>query len=421
MLRSLRSVAQFRPLEFNRDQRRLNRSANIDDLRRHAKRRLPGGVFDYIDGGAEDERSLHSNSEAFHDIAFRPRVLRGIDGIDTSSSLLGRSTPLPLVLAPTGFTRMADPEGELAVARATARRGIPYSLSTMSTRSIEEVAAASDSVKWGGEGERRLWFQVYAWKDRGLVNEMIDRAAHEHYEALVLTVDTAVLGRRERDVRRGMSMPPKLGLGTIFDGIRHPGWTMRFLTNPPIVFANVVGNQQVGDGSTAINLAAYAANQFDSSLSWAEIDWLRSVWDGKVIVKGIQTPADAAIAAEVGVDAIILSNHGGRQLDDAPAPIEITAACRAAAGDGLEIIVDGGVRRGADIVKARALGADAAMVGRAYLYALGAAGERGVEWMLDFMAEGVARTMALCGLSTIDEITEEAVRTPSRFSRDAEL
>ncbi len=411
MFSSLRSVARFRKPEFNADRRRLARSADIGDLRLIAKKRLPAGVFDYIDGGAEDERTLGRNTGAFEDISFRPRVLRGIGGIDPSTSLLGRSIPLPFVLAPTGFTRIADPQGELAVARAAARRGIPYALSTMGTRTIEEVAAAADSVDWGADGDRRLWFQIYAWKDRALVKEMIDRAAHERYEAVVLTVDTALLGRRERDVRRGMALPPKLGLGTIFDGIRHPGWTRRFLTNPPIVFANVAGNDTVGDGSNAVNLAAYMTSQFDSSLSWEEIDWLRSVWDGKVIVKGIQTAADAKIAAEVGVDAIALSNHGGRQLDDAPSPIEITAECREAVGDGLEIIVDGGVRRGSDVVKARALGADAVMAGRAYLYALGAAGEQGVDWMLDFIDEGTRRTMALCGVSSIDEISTDLVDT----------
>jgi len=409
MLSSLRSVAKFRKPEFNGDRRRLNKSADIEDLRRLARKRLPAGVFDYIDGGAEDERTLRRNSRAFEEIGFRPRVLRGIGEVDTSCSLLGRVTPLPFVLAPTGFTRIADPQGELAVARVAARHGLPYALSTMGTRTIEEVSAAADSVEWGADGERRLWFQIYAWKDRALVKELIDRAAHESYEAVVLTVDTALLGRRERDIRRGMSLPPKLGLGTILDGIRHPGWTRRFLANPPIVFANVAGNEEVGDGSSAVNLAAYINSQFDSALSWEEIDWLRSVWDGKLIVKGIQTAADAAIAAEVGVEAIALSNHGGRQLDDAPAPIEITAQCREVAGDNMEIIVDGGVRRGSDIVKARALGADAVMAGRAYLYALAAAGEQGVDWMLDFFEEGVRRSMTLCGVSSIEEITAELV------------
>ena len=411
MLDSLRSVARFRAPELNGDRRRLSRSADVEDLRKLARRRLPAGVFDYIDGGAEDERTLHRNTRAFQEVGFQPRVLRGIGEIEPSCSLLGRTTPLPFVLAPTGFTRIADPQGELAVARSAARHGLPYALSTMGTRTIEEVAAAADSVEWGADGERRLWFQIYAWKDRALVKEMINRAAHERYEALVLTVDAALLGRRERDVRRGMSLPPKLGLGTIFDGIRHPGWTRRFLANPPIVFANVAGNDTVGDGSSAVNLAAYMASQFDSTLSWEEIDWLRSVWNGKVIVKGIQTTADAAIATEVGVDAIALSNHGGRQLDDAPAPLEITARCRDAAGDDMEIIVDGGVRRGSDVVKARALGADAVMAGRAYLYALAAAGEQGVDWMLDFIDEGVRRTMALCGVASIEDITAEIITT----------
>jgi len=412
MLESLRSVLQFRRFEPNPTKRRLRSAANIDDLRRIAKRRLPGGVFDYIDGGAEDEIALANNCDAYRRIGMKPRVLRDVSVVDTSASLLGRPTPLPLVLAPTGFTRVADPQGELAVARACARRGIPYVLSTMGTRSIEELAAASDSVQWTSEGGRRLWFQVYVWKDRGLVRELVERAAAADYEALVLTVDTANLGRRERDVRRGMTMPPKLGPGTIADGLRHPGWTWNFLRNEPIVFANVATSSAAGginDGSRAVNLAEHISSQFDPSLSWSEIEWLRSIWDGKILVKGIQTVADTELAVSHGVDAVCLSNHGGRQLDSASAPIELVAPCREAVGDSIEIIADGGVRRGSDIVKARAMGADAVMAARTYLYALGAGGELGVDWMLDFLAEGTRHTMALCGVTSVNELNREFV------------
>ena len=284
--------------------------------------------------------------------------------------MLGAPLPFPLVLAPTGYTRIADPQGELAVARAAQRSGVPYTLSTMSTRSIEEVAAA------GGTGRR--WFQVYVWRDRALVRDMVERAAAAGYEALVITVDTANLGRRERDVRRGFTLPPKLGLETILDGITHPGWTWRFARSEPILFANVatskVGGNQY-DGSRPIGLAEKVSSQFDPALSWADIEWFRSMWNGPIVLKGVQSVADARLAVEHGIDAIALSNHGGRQLDSAPAILELVAPVAQEVGGSIEIICDGGVRRGSDMVKALALGADACMVGRAYLYGLGAAGE----------------------------------------------
>lgn len=409
MLESLRSVLQFRRFEPDPAKRRLTGVANIDDLRRIAARRLPAGVFDYIDGGAEDELALAGNTAAYRRIGFSPRVLRDVSDIDTSATLLGRPTPVPLVLAPTGFTRIADPQGELAVARSCARIGIPYVLSTMGTRSIEELAAASDAATWHGEGDRRLWFQVYTWRDRGLVRELVERAAAARYEALVLTVDTAVLGRRERDVRRGMTLPPKLGPGTILDGTRHPAWTWSFLRNEPIVFANVAtsASTAVPDGTRSVNLAAHINGQFDPALSWTEIEWLRSIWDGKILVKGVQSVADTELAVHHGVDGVCLSNHGGRQLDGAPAPIDLVAPCRDAVGDAIELIADGGVRRGSDIVKARALGADAVMAGRAYLYALAAAGEPGVDWMLEFLVGGLRHTMALCGVTSLEELTPD--------------
>ncbi|MET0579627.1 MAG: alpha-hydroxy acid oxidase, partial [Ilumatobacteraceae bacterium] len=367
---TLRSVLHFRRIELDPVARRLRAAASVGDLRRIARRRLPRGVFDYIDGGAEDERTLRNNVDAFARIEFRPRVLRSVGTVDPSTTLLGRALPYPLVLAPTGFTRVADPQGELAVARAADRAGLPYTLSTMATRSIEEVAAVSSG---------RRWFQVYAWRDRGIVKEMVDRARDAGYEALMLTVDTAVLGRRERDVRRGFELPPKLGLGTLLDGAVHPGWTWAFARSEPILFANVAGRSDTGgDGSDPVTLSTYINSQFDPDLSWADVDWFRSVWDGPIVVKGIQSVADAVLAAERGVDAIALSNHGGRQLDSAPAPIELVGPVADAVAGRSEIICDGGVRRGSDIVKAVAAGATACMAGRAYLYALGAGGERGV-------------------------------------------
>lgn len=392
--RTLRSVVRLGRWESDPVERRLAHAASVADLRRIARRRLPGGVFDYIDGAADDERTLADNAAAFAEVGFRPRVLTGTDVVDPSSTLFGREVALPLVLSPTGFTRIADPAGELAVARAAARAGLPYTLSTLSTRSIEEVRAVSDG---------RLWFQVYAWRDRGLVNEMIQRAHACAFEALVLTVDTAVLGRRERDVRRGFSLPPSIGWRTFVDGARHPRWTWDFVRSEPIRFANVVG-RDVGDGASPVSLSDYVNSQFDPGLSWADLDWLRSRWDGRIVVKGIQRVDDAVRAADAGVDAVMLSNHGGRQLDDAPAPFRLVAPVADAVGGRTAIICDGGVRRGTDIVKAIAAGATAAAIGRAYLYGLGAAGERGVERVLQWMRDDIVRTMHLLGAPSLAEL-----------------
>ncbi len=400
LIKTFRSVVRFKPIELDPTKRKLASAADVEDLRRLAKRRLPGGVFDYIDGGAEDELSLDRNIAGYRNIEFRPRILRDVSKIDTSTTLLGRPIGLPLVLAPTGFTRIADSQGELAVARAAARVGIPYGLSTMGTRSIEEVAAVSNGPKW---------FQVYTWRDRGLVRDLLERAAAADFDAIQLTVDTAVLGRRERDVRRGYTLPPKVGLGTLIDGMLHPAWTLDFLRNDPITFASVADGNSAGDGSSAVTLSEYINAQFDPALSWGEIEWLRSVWQGPIVLKGVQTVADAELAVEHGVDGIALSNHGGRQLDGAPAIIELVEPVAQAVGSSIEIIADGGVRRGGDIVKALALGADAVMVGRPYLYALGAAGEAGVDHLISFLAEGMARTMALTGCNTVGDITAELV------------
>jgi L-lactate dehydrogenase (cytochrome) len=391
---TVRSVARFAVPEIDPVTRRLARAASVADLRGMARRRLPRGVFDYIDGAAEDERTSLANEAAFAATTFRPRVLRGLGGVDAAGSILGRPLAYPLVLAPTGFTRIADPDGELAVARSAARAGIPYTLSTLSTRSIEEVRAVSDG---------RLWFQVYVWRDRGLVKEMIERAAAANYEALVLTVDTAVFGRRERDVRRGFSLPPTIGPGTVLDGLLHPAWTWDLLRSEPIRFANVAG-REVGDGSSPVTLSDYINAQFDSSLSWTDLDWLRSVWAGPIVLKGVQRVDDAVTAADAGVDAVALSNHGGRQLDGAPAAFSLVAPVADALGGRVEIICDGGVRRGSDIVKALAAGATAAMAGRAYLYGLGAAGERGVDRVLGWFRDDMVRTMTLLGAGSIREL-----------------
>jgi L-lactate dehydrogenase (cytochrome) len=398
--RTFRSVVAFRGVERDPVARRLRAAVNVDDLRRIARRRLPRGVFDYVDGAAEDERTMANNVAAFARLEFRPNVLRDVSAIDLSTTLLGRPVAMPLVVAPTGYTRLTHSQGELAVARAAQRAGIPYSLSTMSTRSIEEVAAVSDGPKW---------FQVYTWKDRGLVRELVERSAAAGYEALLLTVDTAVLGRRERDARRGFSVPPQIGPGTIVDGIVHPAWTFDFLTHEPITFANVAHlpehatNGDMGRG-------AYVMQNFDQKLSWADVEWLQSIWSGPIVLKGVQTVGDAVRAAGLGVQGIGLSNHGGRQLDDAPAPIELVEPVAQALQGSAQIICDGGVRRGSDVVKAIALGATACTIGRPYLYAMGAAGERGVDHLLALLRNGIARTMALTGRTSIPEIDRELVR-----------
>jgi L-lactate dehydrogenase (cytochrome) len=394
LLQNLRAVVRFEPVETDRVQRRLAHAASVADLRRIARRRLPRGVFDYVDGGAEDERTLSANSAAFARVGFRPRVLRNISAVDVTSSLLGRPVSYPLVLAPTGFTRIVHPDGELAVARAAAAAGLPFTLSTLSTCSIEDVRAVSDGS---------LWFQVYAWRDRSLVKEMIDRAAAARYDALVLTVDTAVLGRRERDVRRGFALPPALGPRTFLDGALHPEWTWAFLRSDPIRFANVAG-RDVGDGSSPVTMSEYIGTQFDPALSWSDVEWLRAHWDGAIVIKGIQTVEDAMLAADLGVSAVALSNHGGRQLDGAPATFPLVAPVVDAVGDRTAIICDGGVRRGSDIVKAAAAGATACMAGRAYLYGLGAGGQAGVERVLHWFRDDMVRTMTLLGAASVAEL-----------------
>ena len=404
IISTLRSVLRFKKFEWDPVLRRLQSAANVSDLRKISKRRLPGGVFDYIDGAAEDELTLHRNSEAFQNVEFKPRVFRDVSFISLKSTLFGKELDFPLVMAPTGFGRIANSQGELAVARAADRAGIPYTLSSLGTRSNEEIAAVSQG---------RKWFQVYVWRDRGLVREMLERAIAADFEAIQITVDTAITGRRERDVKHGFTLPPKIGLGTIVDGALHPGWTWDFITAEPIAFANVNG-QIVGDGSDPITLADYINSQFDPSLSWNDLEWFRSIWKGPIIIKGIQTVEDAKIAADMGIAGIALSNHGGRQLDGAPPPFELLESVVQSVGGDIEILCDGGVRRGSDIAKALALGANACMIGRAYLYGLGAGGERGVDFVLDHLREGLKRTMMLCGAASLSELRPELLRMRSK-------
>jgi len=418
LLKTLRSVIAIRRFDFNSRRRRLAKCGDIADVRRLAKRNLPGGVFDYFDGAAETEWSLANNSAAFENVHLAPRVLVDVSKIDTRTTVMGQHMPYPFAFSPTGFTRIATSAGELAVARVAAKHGVPYTLSTLGTRSIEEVAAvaaevtaarATGATAMTGTATTAtardttaapLWYQLYVWKDRGLSRELVQRAKAAGYKAIMVTVDTAVFGRRDRDVRRGFTLPPKIGLDTFIDGIRHPRWTLDFVTHEPITFSAVAGRGDV-DGSTAITLSDYVNSQFDASLSWRDLDWVRSEAGLPIMLKGIQSVEDALRARDEGVEAIALSNHGGRQYDGSPAPIELLPHVMDAVGDGIEVLVDGGVRRGSDVVKACALGARAVMFGRPYLYGLGAAGELGVEWVVDYFASGIKRTMALVGATDV--------------------
>jgi L-lactate dehydrogenase (cytochrome) len=399
MFKTIRSVVRLRKFEFNGTKRRLAKVGNVDDLRLLAKRRLPGGVFDYFDGAAEDEVTKAENSSAFSKVELRPRVLVDVSSIDTSTTIMGQPVPFPIALSPTGFTRIAHPDGELAVARVAGAVNLPYTLSTLGTRSIEEVAKVATGP---------LWYQLYVWKDRGLSRELVERARDNGYKAIMLTVDTPVFGRRERDVRRGFTLPPKIGLETFVDGILHPKWTWDFVRSEPITFSAVAGRKSV-DGSTAVTLSDYVNSQFDPTLSWKDLDWIREVSGLPLMLKGIQSVEDAKLAVELGVDAIALSNHGGRQYDGAPAPVALLPRVVDAVGDSIEVLVDGGVRRGSDVVKACALGARAVMFGRPYLYGLGAGGEMGVRWAIDHITSGVTRTMGLIGETSITKLSPGVV------------
>jgi len=399
MFKTIRSVVRLRKFEFNGTKRRLAKVGNVDDLRLLAKRRLPGGVFDYFDGAAEDEVTKIENSSAFAKVELRPRVLVDVSSIDTSTTIMGQPLPFPIALSPTGFTRIAHPAGELAVARVAGAVNLPYTLSTLGTRSIEEVAKVATGP---------LWYQLYVWKDRGLSRELVERARDNGYKAIMLTVDTPVFGRRERDVRRGFTLPPKIGLETFVDGILHPKWTWDFVRSEPITFSAVAGRKSV-DGSTAVTLSDYVNSQFDPTLSWKDLDWIREVSGLPLMLKGIQSVEDAKLAVELGVDAIALSNHGGRQYDGAPAPVALLPRVVDAVGDSIEVLVDGGVRRGSDVVKACALGARAVMFGRPYLYGLGAGGEMGVRWAIDHITSGVTRTMGLIGETSITKLSPGVV------------
>lgn len=372
----------------------LNNCHNIADLRRRAKKALPRPMFDYIDGGSDDEWSLQRNTDAFNDYELLPNHLNNIENISLNTKLLGLELDLPFFLAPTGMTRLFHHEKELGVCRAADKFGALYSLSTLATTSLEEVAAATASPKM---------FQIYMLKDRELTREFVQRCKASHYNVLCLTVDTMIAGNRERDLVNGMTMPPKITPKNLLSYATSFNWLFHLALNPDFKLANVAHRVDALGGG-AMGLIDYVNSQFDRSVTWDDLAWLIEQWGGPFVIKGLQSPADAKRAVDVGASAIMVSNHGGRQLDTTPAPIDCIAPIRDAIGDQLELIMDGGIRRGTHIIKALAQGADACSIGRPYLYGLAAGGQKGVERALSLLKAEVERDMALLGVSSISEI-----------------
>ena len=371
------------------------RARNIADLRRMARVRLPRMVFDYIDGGADDEVSLARSVSRFQDIELVWDALAGVAAIDTSTTIMGAASASPFFISPTATSRLFHPRaGELAVARAAQAAGVPYACSTLASTTVEDIAAVNSGPKW---------FQVYLWKDRGLVKEMLARAKAAGFGAIILTVDVPVAGNRERDGANDFTIPPKVTWRTATQALAAPGYLWDLMTTPEIRPANFARIRIDG------GLIGFINEQFDRTVTWDDARWLREAWDGKLAIKGIATPEDAQRCIAIGTDAVWVSNHGGRQLDTAPATIDTLPAIADAVGGKTEIIIDGGVRRGSDVVKALALGANAVALGRASLYGLAAGGERGVRRALEIMDSELRRTMALCGRPRLSGLTRDLI------------
>lgn len=402
--RDLAPLLRFKRPVFSAKRRRLQSALTIHDLRLVAKRRTPRAAFDFGDGAAEGEISLQRARQAFDDVEFHPTVLRDVSAVDTSREVLGTVSSHPFAIAPIGFSRMMQTEGERAGAAAAASFGIPFTLSTMGTTSIEDVADVS--------GEGRRWFQLYMWKDRERSMGLVDRAAAAGYDTLIVTVDSAVAGSRLRDVRNGMTIPPSLTPRTVIDAIPRPQWWFDFLTTEPLSFASL--DRWSG------TVAALVDTMFDPSLEYGDLVWLRDQWKGKLVVKGVQSLGDAVRIAGTGVDGIVLSNHGGRQLDRAPVPFHLLPGVVREVGRDVEVWVDTGVMSGADIVAAVALGARNVLVGRAYVYGLMAGGRAGVDRALEILSAQMRRTMQLLGAASLDDLTPDHVR-PLRRLVPAEL
>jgi len=400
--RRLPRWSDFAPLvavdapDLSPTRRRLANALVIEDLRAIARRRCPRSVFDYVDGAAGAEISLRRSRSLFADLQFNPSVLRDVSQVDPSTSILGVRSEQAFTFAPTGFTRLMHHEGEQAVARVAQRRGIPYALSTMGTTSIEDLADAAPDA--------RKWFQLYVWRDRAAAADLIARARQAGFEALILTVDVPVAGPRLRDVRNGFSIPPKLKAKTVLNAAAHPAWWFNLLTTEPLTFASL--------STWDSTVAEMIDTLFDPSMTIEDLDWLRSIWTGPLVVKGIQTVEDARRVVAAGADAVVVSNHGGRQLDRGPVPLRLLPDVVEAVSERAEVWLDTGILTGADVVAALALGARATLVGRAYLYGLMAGGERGVDRAAEILSGEVSRTMQLLGVRTVDELGPHHVRLP---------
>ena len=371
---------------------------NIEDLRSRARRRLPKVIFEFIDGGAQDETTLRANREDFQKWRFRTRVLTDVSRRDQSITLLGEHCASPLILAPAGLAGLLSRRGELAAARAAEKYGVPYCLSTMATCSIEEITTGTTQPKW---------FQLYVLRDRGLTKEFIERARAARCTALVLTVDTKVQGPRERDMRNGFTVPPRFTIATILDFARHFSWLFDVGLGPRIAFRKFAGTKAAA--TDAVTITEFIAGQYDLTVSWRDVEWFKAAWGGPVLLKGVLSVEDARLAAAHGADGIIVSNHGGRQLEGAISAVHALPAIADAVGDRLEGGLDGGIRRGADVVRARALGARACMIGRAWLYGLASAGQAGVERALEILRDEIDVTLTLLGRPTLAEVDREAL------------
>ncbi len=387
----LRALVKLERPEWRSNARRLGRCHQIADLRELGRRRTPGPVFDYVDGGADQELTVSRNQDAFKEWELVPDCARDVTSVDTSANLFSRHFRLPLLCSPTGYTRMIHQAGEIAVSRAAARANVPYCLSTVASTSIEEVA---------GTGHPDLWFQLYVWRDREITRELIARAWAAGYRVLEVSVDVPVAGYRIRDVRNGLTIPPRLTAATPLGIARKPAYWINLLRGPAIGFANAPAGVGGAGGVTIENMSV----QFDPSVTWEDIAALRQAWAGSLVVKGPLNPASARQAVDAGADGLHLSNHGGRQLDRTVPPIEMVQSVRAAVGQEITIIVDSGIRHGTDLAVALALGADAGAIGRAYLYGLMAAGEKGVDRALELLRAEFRRTMQLLGVTSVGEL-----------------
>ena len=372
----------------------------IEDLRLLHKQRVPKAFFDYADRGSYTEDTLRANSEDLQQIKFRQRILVDVSKRDLSTTILGEPSTMPLILAPVGLLGMQHGDGEIHACRAAQAAGIPFTQSTMSICSIEDIAGAVS---------KPFWFQLYVMKDRGFIKALIERAIAAKCSALVLTVDLQVIGQRHQDIKNGMSVPPEWTLSKLFDFASKPAWVAGILRGKRRSFGNIVGHVKGTEDLT--KLSEWTASQFDTTLNWKDIDWIRSIWPGKLILKGILDVEDAEIAAKTGAQAIVVSNHGGRQLDGAPSSIEVLPEIADAVSSQMEIMFDGGIRTGMDVMRALALGAKSCMIGRAYAYGLGAAGEAGVAKAIDILAKELTTTMGLCGVNRISEIDDRVIAT----------